>query len=156
MKFDVGAVREQFPSLSETDNGIRRIYLDNPGGTQVPLSVVQRISDCLLHGNANIGGGFRTSDLAGEFVDEGRAAGADFVNARSTDEITFGQNMTTLTLHLSRSIGRHLKAGDEIVLTRMEHESLLGSKSRLFARPLGSRTDRTPVRCCGRSRWIAG
>jgi cysteine desulfurase family protein (TIGR01976 family) len=123
MKFDVGAVREQFPSLSETDNGIRRIYLDNPGGTQVPLSVVQRISDCLLHGNANIGGGFRTSDLAGEFVDEGRAAGADFVNARSTDEITFGQNMTTLTLHLSRSIGRHLKAGDEIVLTRMEHDA---------------------------------
>lgn len=123
MEFKLDAVRAQFPSLSETDDGVRRIYMDNPGGTQVPLSVVQRMSDCLLHGNANLGGNFRSSDLAGEFVDEGRAASADFLNALSPDEITFGQNMTTLTLHLSRSIGRHLSAGDEIVLSRMEHDA---------------------------------
>ena len=123
MSFDIDAVRAQFPSLSETDQGSRRIYMDNPGGTQVPLSVVQRMSDCLLHGNANIGGNFRTSDLAAEFVNEGRAASADFLNAASPDEIIFGQNMTTLTLHLSRSIGRYLNAGDEIVLTRMEHDA---------------------------------
>ncbi|MGI9271183.1 MAG: cysteine desulfurase-like protein [Woeseiaceae bacterium] len=123
MSLHIDAVRAQFPSLSETDDGLRRIYMDNPGGTQVPLSVVQRISDCLLHGNANIGGNFRTSDLAGEIVDEGRAASADFLNARSPDEIMFGPNMTTLTLHLSRSIGRHLDAGDEIVLSKMEHDA---------------------------------
>ncbi len=123
MKFDPNAARAQFPSLSDTDNGVRRIYLDNPAGTQVPLSVVQRMSDCLLHGNANIGGYFKTSDLAAKFVDEGRAASGDFLNAPSPDEIMFGQNMTTLTLHLSRSIGRHLNAGDEIVLSRMEHDA---------------------------------
>ncbi|MDA1064109.1 MAG: cysteine desulfurase-like protein [Proteobacteria bacterium] len=123
MAFDPIAARAQFPSLAVADKGVRRIYLDNPAGTQVPLSVVQRMSDCLLHGNANLGGFFRTSDLAAEFVDDARAASADFLNASSVDEIIFGQNMTTLTLHLSRSIGRHLNAGDEIVLSNMDHDA---------------------------------
>jgi cysteine desulfurase family protein (TIGR01976 family) len=123
VSFDPGAVRAQFPSLSITDHGVRRIYLDNPAGTQVPASVVQHMSDCLLQANANLGGFFRTSDLAGEFVDAARAASVDFLNAPSADEIIFGQNMTTLTLHLSRSIGRCLKAGDEIVLSRMDHDA---------------------------------
>ncbi len=123
MTFKPDAVRAQFPSLSVTDDGVRRIYLDNPAGTQVPTSVVQRMSDCLQDGNANIGGFFRTSDLAGEFVASARAASADFLNAPSADEIIFGQNMTTLTLHLSRSIGRHLNAGDEIILSRMDHDA---------------------------------
>ena len=105
MSLDLGAVRAQFPSLSTTDDGIRRIYLDNPAGTQVPSLVVQRMSECLIEGNANLGGYFRTADLAGEIVDGARSAMADFLNAPSSDEITFGQNMTTLTLHLSRSIG---------------------------------------------------
>ena len=123
MQFDLDAIRAQFPSLSVTDNGIRRIYLDNPAGTQVPAAVVQRMSDCLLHGNANIGGYFVTSGLAGEFVDAARDATAHFLNAPSPDEVIFGQNMTTLTLHMSRSIGRHLNAGDEIVLSRMDHDA---------------------------------
>lgn len=123
MTFNPAAVRVQFPSLSVTDDGVRRIYLDNPAGTQVPNSVVQRMSDCMLQGNANLGGFFRTSDLAGEFVDAARAASADFLHAPSTDEIIFGQNMTTLTLHLSRSIGRYLEAGDQIVLSRMDHDA---------------------------------
>ncbi len=123
MQFDLDAIRAQFPSLSVTDNGIRRIYLDNPAGTQVSTAVVQRMSDCLLHGNANIGGYFVTSDLAGEFVDTARGVVADFLNAPSPDEVIFGQNMTTLTLHLSRSIGRHFDAGDEIVLSRMDHDA---------------------------------
>ena len=123
MSFNPEAIRAQFPSLSVTDDGVRRIYLDNPAGTQVPTSVVQRMSDCLQDGNANIGGFFRTSDLAGEFVASARAASADFLNAPSADEIIFGQNMTTLTLHLSRSIGRHLHAGDEIILSRMDHDA---------------------------------
>jgi len=123
MQIDLGAIRAQFPSLSAADNGIRRIYLDNPAGTQVPSMVVQRMSDCLLHGNANIGGYFVTSGLAAEFVAAARDATADFFNAPSPDEVIFGQNMTTLTLHLSRSIGRHLNAGDEIILSRMDHDA---------------------------------
>ena len=122
-RVDTEALRAQFPSLSSTDQGVRRIYLDNPAGTQVPTMVVDRMSDCLLHGNANIGGYFRTSDIAGAFVDEARRATADFLNALSPDEVIFGQNMTTLTLHVSRSIGRFLDAGDEIVLSRMDHDA---------------------------------
>ncbi|MCH7820558.1 MAG: cysteine desulfurase-like protein [Proteobacteria bacterium] len=121
--FDVDAIRDQFPSLAETDNGIARIHFDNPAGTQVPTRVVERMSECLLHGNANIGGFFKTSELAGALVDEARSAMADFFNAPSTDEVIFGQNMTSLTLQLSRSIGRHLKTGDEIVLSRMDHDA---------------------------------
>ena len=81
------------------------------------------MSECLLHGNANIGGYFKTSELAGALVDDARSAMADFFNAPSTDEVIFGQNMTSLTLHMSRSIGRYLKAGDEIVLSRMDHDA---------------------------------
>lgn len=123
MQFNLDDVRAQFPALADTDDGVRRIYMDNPAGTQVPLSVVQRMSDCMLHGNANIGGYFRTSEIAAEIVDSARAASADFLNAPSSDEIIFGQTMTALTLHLSRSIGRHFKAGDEIVLSRMDHDA---------------------------------
>ena len=120
---DLEAIRNQFPSLADTDNGVRRIYFDNPAGTQVPLSVVDQMSDCLLHGNANIGGYFPTSGLAAEFVDDARQAMADFVNAPSPDEIIFGQNMTSLTLHVSRSIGEKLSPGDEIVLSQMDHDA---------------------------------
>ncbi len=120
---DLDAIRDQFPSLAETDNGSPRLYFDNPAGTQVSRRVVERMSECLLHGNANIGGFFKTSELAGALVDDARSAMADFFNAASTDEVIFGQNMTSLTLHMSRSIGRYLKAGDEIVLTRMDHDA---------------------------------
>ena len=120
---DLDAIRDQFPSLAETDNGSPRLYFDNPAGTQVSRRVVERMSACLLHGNANIGGYFKTSELAGVLVDDARSAMADFFNAPSTDEVIFGQNMTSLTFHMSRSIGRYLKAGDEIVLSRMDHDA---------------------------------
>ncbi len=120
---DLQAIRNQFPSLADTDAGVRRIYFDNPAGTQVPLSVVDRMSDFLLRGNANIGGYFPTSGLAAEFVDDARQAMADFVNAPSPDEIIFGQNMTSLTLHVSRSIGKKLSPGDEIIVSQMDHDA---------------------------------
>lgn len=123
MPLDVSAVRAQFPSLSINDDGLRRIYLDNPAGTQVPALVLERMTDCLVNSNANLGGYFRTADRAGAIVDGARAAMADFLNAPSPDEITFGQNMTTIALHLSRSIGQFLSAGDEIILSRMEHDA---------------------------------
>jgi cysteine desulfurase family protein (TIGR01976 family) len=121
--FELERVRAQFPSLSETDNGNPRLYFDNPAGTQVPLSVAERMTDCLLHKSANIGGYFPTSKMAGEVADDARAAVADFLNAPSPDEIIFGQNMTSLTLHVSRSMGRFFKAGDEIILSRMDHDA---------------------------------
>ena len=123
MTFDLDAIRSQFPALSVKDDGVVRVYFDNPAGTQVPRSVVERMSDCMLGASANLGGYFRTSDLAGEIVANAQAAMADFLNAPSSDEIVFGQNMTSLTFHLSRSIGRHFSAGDEIVLSRMDHDA---------------------------------
>lgn len=123
MSFDPAAVRPRFPALSLTDDGRRRIYLDNPAGTQVPDSVAAAMSDCLLRANANIGGYFASSRDAGAIVESGRQAMADFVNAGSPDEIVFGQNMTTLTFQMSRSIGRLLEPGDEIVVSRMDHDA---------------------------------
>jgi cysteine desulfurase family protein (TIGR01976 family) len=81
------------------------------------------MADCLLRSNANLGGYFPTSRLADEVVANARAAMADFLNAESPDEIVFGQNMTTNTFHMSRSIGRHLSAGDEIILSQMDHDA---------------------------------
>lgn len=123
MPFDLDAVRAQFPALAVKDNGQRRIYLDNPAGTQVPASVAAAMSDCLLKSNANLGGGFSSSNAAGEIVESARNAMAGFLNAPSGSEIVFGQNMTTITLHLSRSIGRLFRPGDEIVLSRMDHDA---------------------------------
>ena len=123
MAYDLDAVRAQFPSLSITDNGQRRIYLDNPAGTQVPASVAEAMSDCLLKHNANQGGYFRTAAEADAIVAGAREAMADLLNAPSPDEIVFGQNMTTLTLHISRSLGRQMRAGDEIVVSCMDHDA---------------------------------
>ena len=123
MSFNLETIRSQYPALAETDNGTRRIYFDNPAGTQVPQIVVDRMADCMLKSSANLGGYFRTAKLADSVVDEARAAMADFLNASSSDEIIFGQNMTTITLHVSRSIGRHLSAGDEIILSQMCHDA---------------------------------
>ena len=123
MTYDIATIRSQFPALSASDNGAPRLYFDNPAGTQVPASVAERMSDCLLAANANLGGYFRTSQLADAIADEAHAAMADFLNAPSADDIVFGQNMTTITLHLSRSIGRELRQGDEIVLSRMCHDA---------------------------------
>ncbi len=123
MPFDLDAVRAQFPALSLTDSGKRRIYFDNPAGTQVPQAVADAMSRCLLETNANAGGRFATSKAADRIVERARAAMADFLNAETPDEIIFGQNMTTLTLHVSRSIGRLFQHGDEIVLSRMDHDA---------------------------------
>lgn len=122
MSFDLESIRSRFPALSLCDGDLPRNYLDNPGGTQVPDSVIERMTDCLVERNANLGGVFRTSQAAEAVVAEAREAMADFLNAPSANEIVFGPNMTSLTLHLSRSIGRHFEAGDEVILSRMDHD----------------------------------
>jgi cysteine desulfurase family protein (TIGR01976 family) len=126
MPFDIDAIRKEFPSLAVTDDGKPRVYFDNPAGTQVPRRVIDAISDCLLRANANLGGYFSTTRLAGAIVEEAHAAMRDFLNARDAGEILYGQNSTSLVLHISRSIGREMAAGDEIVLTRMDHDANVG------------------------------
>jgi len=123
MSFDLEAIRSQFPGLALTDNGTRRIYFDNPAGTQVPVCVAAAMADCLMTKNANLGGYFASSLDADRVVQSARDGMADFLNAPASDEIIFGQNMTTITLHLSRSIGRLLRSGDEIVLSQMDHDA---------------------------------
>ncbi len=126
MSFDVDLVRSQFPALSLTDEGRRRVYLDNPAGTQVPKQVIDRTVSCMTRSNSNLGGFFPTTIEAGEIVEQAHVAMADFMNAPSPDEIVYGQNMTTLTFHISRSIGKMMKPGDEIVVTRMDHDGNIG------------------------------
>jgi cysteine desulfurase family protein (TIGR01976 family) len=121
--FDVHAARSQFPALPLTDGGRARVYFDNPAGTQVPQQVIDRTVECLVSRNANLGGYFTTTVEAGELVDEAHQACADFYNAASASEIVFGQNMTSLTLHMSRCLGRNFRRGDEIVLSRMDHDA---------------------------------
>ena len=123
MNYDIDQIRAQFPALSITDGGVPRIYFDNPAGTQVPQRVVDAMTNCLVESNANIGGGFVTSNRVDEINAEVHSAMADMLNASSDDEIVFGQNMTTLTLHVSRSIGLHIQPGDEIILSRMDHDA---------------------------------
>ena len=121
--FDVASSRAQFPALAITDEGRPRVYFDNPAGTQVPQQVIDRTVECLTARNANLGGYFRTTVAAGEVVDLAHQACADFYNAASAAEIVFGQNMTTLTLHMSRCLGKRFRKGDEIVLSRMDHDA---------------------------------
>jgi cysteine desulfurase family protein (TIGR01976 family) len=116
LAFDVTAVRAQFPSLA---SGL--VFMDGPGGTQVPQSVIDAIADCLRDANANLGGPFETSRRADAVVATAHEAAARFLGA-SPAEIGFGQNMTTLNFALTRSLGRDLRAGDEIVVTRLDHD----------------------------------
>ena len=120
VSYDIDLIRAEFPSVSAPG---APVYLDNPGGTQVPQQVVDAMVDCLINCNANLGGPFATSVRAGEIFDDAHAAMADFVNANDPGELIFGHNMTTLTLHISRSIARTLKPGDEIILTTMDHDA---------------------------------
>ena len=115
---DVDAIRAHFPSLA-TD----AIFFDNPGGTQVAREAMERMQRYYLTSNANHGGAFRTSHDSDAVVAEARQAVADFLHAARPEEIVFGQNMTSLTMHISRSIARLLNPGDEIIVTRLDHDA---------------------------------
>lgn len=123
MLFDIDIVRQQFPALSLEDEGVPRIYLDNPAGTQVPLQVLNRMQNYLVHMNANHGGSFRTSRDSDRELENAHQGMADLLNAASGKEIVFGPNMTSLTYTISRALGRGFAAGDALLLTRMDHDA---------------------------------
>ena len=119
---DLTRVRAQFPSLAQTVNGHPAVFFDGPGGTQVPQRVIDAISNYLSRDNANSGGAYPTSRRTDAVIAEARAAMADFLHC-AADEVVFGQNMTALTYMMSRSIGRKLQPGDEILVTRLDHDA---------------------------------
>ena len=118
MTYDVNLVRQQFPALDRP-----AIFLDNPAGTQISKPSLDRINRYLLEHNANHEGQFETSRKSDEVLHEAHVAMADFLNASRPEEIIFGNNMTTLTLHISRSLARNLQAGDNILVTRLDHDA---------------------------------
>ena len=121
--FDVTALRAEFPALRREQDGRPVAYLDGPGGTQVPQRVIDAVAGYLADTNANHGGAFATSEASDAMAEEAHVAVADFLGAASPDEIKFGYNMSTLTLHIGRSIGATLAPGDEIVVTTLDHEA---------------------------------
>ncbi len=118
----VEKIREQFPALERREGGYPVAYFDGPGGTQVPRPVVEAVSDYLYHHNSNTHWGYATSNETDATIRNGRAALADLLNAKPS-EIVFGPNMSTLTFHVSRALGRAFGPGDEIVVTELDHHA---------------------------------
>ncbi|MEW6368605.1 MAG: cysteine desulfurase-like protein [Acidobacteriota bacterium] len=116
-------IRSHFPSLSCIEGVRPPVFFDNPGGTQVVREAVDAVDDYYLRHNANHGGVFATSVRSDAILHEAHAAMCDFLGAASPDEIVFGPNMTSLVFNVSRAIGRTLRAGDEIVVTRLDHDA---------------------------------
>ncbi|MCB0057808.1 MAG: aminotransferase class V-fold PLP-dependent enzyme, partial [Caldilineaceae bacterium] len=119
---DVQAVRQQFPALAERYDGKPAIFFDNPGGTQVHESVVRAMTEYMTRRNANTHGVFATSRLSDETIDYARQAAADLLGA-APEEVVFGNNMTTLTFMLGRSLAAEFGPDDEIVVTRLDHDA---------------------------------
>jgi cysteine desulfurase family protein (TIGR01976 family) len=118
MSLDVPALRKQFPSLQG-----HTVFFDNPGGTQVPQIVIDRMVTYYQESNANYGGAFTTSQVSDGIIDDARSAVADLLHASRPEEIVFGPNMTSLTLALSRSLAYEITEGDEIIVTRLDHDA---------------------------------
>ncbi len=115
-------IRAHFPALNRTEGGHAVAYFDGPGGTQVPVEVVDAMRDYLLHHNANTHWVYPTSRETDTLLESARAAGADLFNA-DPDEVSFGNNMTTLTFHIARALGRTWGRGDEVVITELDHQA---------------------------------
>ena len=121
--FDPVPLRALFPSLTLALDGHPAVFFDNPGGTQVPNTVVEAVADYYRNSNANVGGAFATSRRTDAVVARARAAMADLLNAPGSETIVFGPSMTALTLHLARSLAETIKPGDEVVVTTLDHDA---------------------------------
>ncbi len=121
-RYDVEQVRGMFPALVSNDDQQPPIFLDNPAGTQLPRTVIEAVGQAMASASSNLGGVFPASVRADEIWQSSHESMVDMMGASSMREIVVGPSMTTLTLHISRSIGRTLNRGDEIIVTRMDHE----------------------------------
>jgi cysteine desulfurase family protein (TIGR01976 family) len=119
---DLAWIRAQFPALSQEAGGKPVVFLDGPGGTQVPQRTIDAIAHHLATSNSNLHGAFATSERTDALLHRAREAVADFLGC-DWDEVAFGSNMTTLTYTISRAIGRELQPGDEIVVTSLDHDA---------------------------------
>jgi len=127
---DPQAVRRNFPAIQELFEGRPAIFFDNPGGTQVPQHVISAITDYYIRRNANTHGEFITSHRTDITITEARQAAADLLGAES-DEVVFGNNMTSLTFALSHTLAHEIKAEDEIIITRLDHDANIAPWLRL-------------------------
>ncbi len=127
MNFTPNLVRAQFSALSQTYNDLPVLFLDGPGGSQVPQSVLESMQAYLGHFNSNLGGHYFSSQHTGSLMDSAREHAAALVNAESKDNIVFGANMTSLTFQLSRAISREWKPTDEVIVTALDHYSNVSS-----------------------------
>ncbi|MGZ6341023.1 MAG: cysteine desulfurase-like protein [Candidatus Limnocylindrales bacterium] len=120
---DLGPVRSHFPALTRDHDGRPFVYLDGPGGTQVPSEAIKHLTAYLERSNANTHGAYATSQETDAVLDAAHSGAADFLGARDSGEVFFGPNMTSLTFAVSRAIGRTMRPGDEIVLTHLDHDA---------------------------------
>ena len=135
--FPIDFVRAQFPGLQREVAGRPAIFFDGPAGSQTPRRVAEAVSDYLLQRNANHGGPFATSQESDAMLADAHRAVADFIGAEKSEEVSFGANMTTLTFALGRALARTWKAGDEIVVSRLDHDANV-SPWELAARDAGA------------------
>ncbi|MBC7880790.1 MAG: cysteine desulfurase-like protein [Anaerolineae bacterium] len=126
--FDINFIRQQFPAL----NG-EWIFLDNAGGSQILGSIVERISDYLIHTNVQLGASYGISQQSTQRVEEARQLMATFINAKSPDEVIFGSSTTQLLANLALAMAASFKPGDEVIVTNCDHESNIGPWTRLCA-----------------------
>ena len=143
--FPIDSVRAQFPGLQREVAGRPAIFFDGPAGSQTPRRVADAVSDYLLHRNANEGGSFATSQESNAMLADAHRAVADFVGAERAEEVSFGANMTTLTFALGRALAKTWKAGDEIVVSRLDHDANV-SPWKLAARDAGAVVKHIEVR----------
>jgi cysteine desulfurase family protein (TIGR01976 family) len=122
-QLDAMDLRQHFPALKRQVKGMPAAFLDGPGGTQTPDTVIEAMASYLRSDNSNTGGAFVTSERSGEVVIAARQAMADFFNAGRPEEIVFGQNMSSLTFAMSRAVSRTWRPGDEIIVTRLDHDA---------------------------------
>lgn len=137
MTLDVESVREQFPALSRIHAGKPVAYFDGPAGSQIPQDVIDAVADYLAHHNANTHGRFETSRETDELLSRARDVASDFLHAPNSDSVVFGANMTSLTFALSRSLARTWSPGDEVIVTRLDHDANI-TPWVLAARDLGA------------------
>jgi cysteine desulfurase family protein (TIGR01976 family) len=119
---DLSDIAARFPGLRRAQDGRRVVFADGPGGSQVPEDVVQAMAGYLQHSNANAHGAFASSQETDQVIEEAHRAAADLLNA-DADEVVFGPNASTLLFAISRSIARTLEPGDDVVVTRLDHDA---------------------------------